>query len=94
MEEYDEIPELHRITLRPGDVLVCECRSRLSAQETDELMDVLQSVCPDNRVLVLDDGIRLKVLSIEQEEEQDGDIPDTQDAEGSAVLPPGVSDIA
>jgi hypothetical protein len=49
-------------SLRPGDVVLFRCRRLLSAIERERATDVLNSIFPDNEVLILDDGQDVAVL--------------------------------
>jgi len=45
-----------------ADTIVVECDQFLSNQETQRMDEILKSVWPTSKVVVLDRGIKLKVL--------------------------------
>lgn len=55
--------DLAKLQLSPGEVLVLRSPHRLSAHESAEMADSLKSVFPDNRVIVLGDGLELAIVS-------------------------------
>jgi len=60
--EPDAIPDVQRIRLRPGDVLVLSYDRMLSYPEQERVVEKMKSVFPNNRTLVLGGGITLAVV--------------------------------
>jgi hypothetical protein len=48
--------------VKPTDVIVAECEGQLSIDAVEELQARLQQIWPGRKVVVCDEGIRLKVL--------------------------------
>lgn len=61
----EAIPEFHiaRLDLRPGDVLVVKSRRPLSVQDCERIRQILKQEAVGHRVMVLDDGLDLAVLT-------------------------------
>ena len=59
------LPEVARIatlTSTPSMVIVVECDGCISLEVADRLKKTLASVWPDNKIVVMDSGLRLKVV--------------------------------
>ena len=54
---------ISRASLKPGDVIVVECHSRLSLMGRENITRSLKKVWPDQKCVVLDEGMTLKVVS-------------------------------
>lgn len=49
-------------SLQPKDVIVAECEGPLRAETADYIRHYLSQIWPDNQIVVLEGGIRLKVM--------------------------------
>lgn len=61
-DEPQDIPEVKRITVHPGDVLLVESDRHLAVEETDAIVERLQRVLPGNKVMVLGPGLTVSVV--------------------------------
>jgi len=60
------LPGLARISRadpKPDDVIVLECEKRLSDEQCHHLIALTQQVWPNRKVIVLEDGLKMKVVS-------------------------------
>lgn len=60
-----DIPEIARIecaNLKPGDVIVVEADHPLSQDTCRRIEGLLRSIWPNQRTVVLTDGLKLKVV--------------------------------
>jgi hypothetical protein len=76
------LPEVRSIEvarLKPTDVLVVEMRRAVSMKEVENIQAMLKPIFPDNKVVVCDDGTKLRVVSAEEAAEA------AADAEGAEV---------
>jgi hypothetical protein len=51
-----------RASLRPGDVVVIECQQQLTPATAVHIRDTLKQIWPDHKVLVIDSGVRLRIV--------------------------------
>jgi hypothetical protein len=58
----DDLQELRRLEVEPGETLVARFKSRLSEERVARIRDVFAKVLPGVRVLVLDDDADLLVV--------------------------------
>lgn len=49
-------------SLQPGDVIVAECDGRMSPKHMEHVRAKLSSVWPNQKVVICDEGLRLKVV--------------------------------
>jgi hypothetical protein len=68
-ERTEELLEVARLKLKPGDVLVLRCAQSIGPARAGELRARLEAAFPEHRALVLDAGLNLEV--VEQEEVHD-----------------------
>ena len=57
-----ELEDLKKVSVNSGDVLVLRTKRVLSSHQTQQLKDKLLSAFPDNKVLVLSDGLELLIV--------------------------------
>lgn len=57
-----EIDEVQRVKVEPRDVVVVECQHHMPPQALVNVREQLQQIWPNNRVVVVDQGLKLKVL--------------------------------
>ena len=59
-----EIPDVQRLRLEPGDVLVVIYNQPIHVAEKERIVETIKQVLPNNRALVFErgEGIRLAVL--------------------------------
>lgn len=62
-ESLPEVKQIEVARLTPTDVVVVEVQGHLSAEATARMQATLQPLWPENKILVLEDGARLKVAS-------------------------------
>lgn len=71
----DDQPTIERIAvarLKPGDVIVVECRGLTSIQEVESIKATLRPIFPGHKVVVCDEGTRLRFAGPEEVEEIEG----------------------
>ncbi len=60
------LPGITRISkmsdLKPDDVIVCECDGLIPFDAAERIRKTLELVWPGRKCVVLDDGLRLKVM--------------------------------
>lgn len=60
-----EVRDLSKVRLEKEDILVIHCNHRISSDVADEIQKSVKSVFGSSReVIVLDEGLRLSVISI------------------------------
>ena len=59
--EYD-IETVNVINIKPGDVLVFQCKERISRQQAAVITEGIKTVFPHNEVMILENGAELGVL--------------------------------
>lgn len=60
------MPEIARLSVapvRPNDVIVVECEGTLSTSTADRIHAQLKEIWPNNKIVILDELIRIKVVS-------------------------------
>jgi len=55
------LPHVQRVGVEKDDVVVVESPGRLTADEQQTIAQALHRIWPKNQVLVLQDGMRLKI---------------------------------
>lgn len=63
-----EIARVAKASVRPGDVIVFECDFHISDEAAGRIRAQCADVWPDNKVVVLTAGLRIKVLSVDGKE--------------------------
>lgn len=61
-EEIRYLGDVRKLSLKDGDIVVIECEDRLNAVQRKNITEWVESVV-GNKVLVLDYGIKIGVLS-------------------------------
>lgn len=51
--------------LKPSDVIVLEVPGKISAETVQRIKDYAHHVFPDRQIVVLGDGMKLRVVSVE-----------------------------
>lgn len=62
MQLPDEIKEVRRLGLRPGDTLVLRCSRMMPPQVHDLMVEQARGLLGDHKVVVLGPGVDLEVL--------------------------------
>lgn len=57
-----EVRSIERLGLQPKDVIVFECAAHLPVAAVERIRNDAKSIWPDNRIVVIDQGLKLKVL--------------------------------
>jgi len=55
------LPRVERVQVEKDDVVVVEAPARMTAHEQDMVVQALRRIWPKNQVLVLQDGMKLKL---------------------------------
>lgn len=50
------------LSLQPGDVLVLQAEKRLDMQTRKDIIGRLEGMFPDNKAIVLDEGVELNIV--------------------------------
>jgi len=53
---------ISRAELKPSDIIVVECEGSISCETAERLKEQLTKVWPGQKILVLGDGLKLKVV--------------------------------
>lgn len=53
-------------SLKPGDVLVVEMQRQVSMSEVESIRASLKPIFPNNKVVICDEGTKLRVVSAEE----------------------------
>jgi len=61
-DKYEFIENMKVLDVRPGDVICASTRTVLSEVAQDRLIHCIKEVFPDNRVVLLEDGMELGVM--------------------------------
>lgn len=72
------ITEVERISLQPHDVVLFRAETRLAQAVHREIREKLQEIFPDNRVIVIEQGSDLLVISPEEADALEATIPDKE----------------
>ena len=56
-----ELSEVERLSMKPGDVLVLTVPHHISCETSDRLRTYVEDAVPGHRVLVLSEGLTIKV---------------------------------
>jgi hypothetical protein len=64
-----EVEHINVASLKPTDVVVVELSESLSCEATEHIQRTLRSVFPNNKVVICDQGTKLKVVSGEEADE-------------------------
>ncbi len=56
------VKEISRVQLAPRDVIVMECDGPIDPETVEQLRAYTQTVWPNHKVVVLGDGLHLRVL--------------------------------
>ena len=67
--EINWIEDLKKVSLKPGDVLVFKTTRNLSQQEMERIKHACSYIFPDHKIIILDPGIDLGVVSVEIKQE-------------------------
>lgn len=71
------VPDLEGVRvarLQPKDVILVEIAGKVSLQEAQNMRHQLKEVWPDHEVLVLDDGVRLRIAREVNPEAEDVEV--------------------
>ena len=60
--EPDAIPDVQRLRLKPGDVLVLSYSGAMPYPDKERTIEIMKTLFPNNRALILDRGITLAVV--------------------------------
>lgn len=55
--------EIKKVEVKPSDILVVTCKDRLSCEGFKRLHDNVKSAFPENKVVILDQGFSLEIIS-------------------------------
>jgi hypothetical protein len=58
-----DLQDIQRLRLEPGDVLVLRMPDRLTAAAVEHLANTMQDAIPGHKVIVLEKGAQLEVVS-------------------------------
>lgn len=67
LEKLPETGEVEVCALQPGDVLVLKVPGPIPQSTAEQLKEYLQIIWPENKVLVLGDGLDLKIVRAESD---------------------------
>ena len=67
-DSIEWLGKLTSVSIKPGDVLVVMCPKRLSVRGYDRITETTKQHFPDNKVVILEDGITLGVVRKETDE--------------------------
>lgn len=62
--------EVQRLDLRPGDTIVITSPRRVSKEVFERLKNIARESFPDNKIIVLEAGLDLKVVREEDEPQE------------------------
>ncbi len=62
MAELPEAGRVSRVSLSPGAAVVIECDQHLKKEQLDHIFKAVSGALPGVKVLVLDAGMRLRVI--------------------------------
>lgn len=59
--DLPEVEKVARVAVKPGDVIVIECPCSVSIATAKRIEDFASKFWPDNKIVVLSDGMTLKI---------------------------------
>ncbi len=65
LQEFPEVQKVERLSLAPNDTLVLTCPGSLSQDTAVRLREHLEKEFPGIKVLILADGLEIKVIRSE-----------------------------
>jgi hypothetical protein len=63
MRDDLKIEDIKRLRLEPGDILILRMRGRITMAAAEHIRNVFQNEIPGHKVMVLEDGARLDVVT-------------------------------
>jgi hypothetical protein len=57
-----EVRDVERVGVQPNDVIIFECAGHMTAATAQRIRQDGERIWPNNRIVVIDQGIKLKVL--------------------------------
>lgn len=54
---------ISKLDLKPGDIVIIRCRQRLTQDGVNRLRETMKLAMPDQKALVLEDGMEIAVLT-------------------------------